>query len=81
MLAWSRGDAGVRRGTPACGGMPGSGKIVEDLASADDPGNGGVPLFPLKPDLPRKYFFMSYWRSNYDSGGAGWAGEAAWGRG
>src|ERR1022692_344925 len=47
------GGAGVRRGTPACGGTPGSEKIVEDRASAEDPGNGGVPFFPLKPDLPR----------------------------
>jgi hypothetical protein len=37
VLAWSRGDADVRRGAPAYGGTPGSGKIVEDLASAEDP--------------------------------------------
>src|SRR5450755_2310753 len=27
VVAWSRGDAGVRRGAPACGGAAGSGKI------------------------------------------------------
>jgi hypothetical protein len=51
--SWSRGGPGVRRGTPVCGGTPGSEKIMEDRASAEDPGNGGVPRFPRKPDLPR----------------------------
>jgi hypothetical protein len=53
VVAWSRGDAGVRRGAPAYGGAAGSGKIVEDPASAEDPVPDGVPFLPLKPDLPR----------------------------
>jgi hypothetical protein len=28
-------------------------KIMEDLASAEDPVPDGVPFFPLKPDLPQ----------------------------
>src|ERR1039458_4694301 len=33
VVAWSRGDAGVRRGTRACGGTPGSGKIRSNITS------------------------------------------------
>ena len=53
VVAWSRGDAGVRRGTRACGGTPGSGKITEDPASTEDPVPDRVPFSPLKPDLPQ----------------------------
>src|ERR1035437_10683848 len=45
-------DAGVNRGTQACRGAPDSGKIMEDLASVEDPVPQGVPFSPLKPDLP-----------------------------
>jgi hypothetical protein len=37
LVVCSRGDAGVRRGTPACGGTPSYGKIMEDPASVEDP--------------------------------------------
>ena len=63
----SRAPTPARRRRPAVGGGPARvpedryrSPLTQDSQESRDTLDG-VPFFPLRPDLPRKYFILSYW--------------------